>query len=319
MPRTRNINSQFKIRRFVHFSYFAYKKLPASDLSMSFSHTITVLDFTAQIGLYALAQLSGSDTLTTATQQRCWRQLALAHVAGAPLVDWHRPAQVGDLEQLQPDVAATAVLMGPGSIHLLEAALGSDVLHTSKAVWIFLLPNAVLARHAIDAALRTRPHPNVQVFQLPNSDPKTLWFILMEQLGKLQVLASPPSLTDQHTMTTNLKESMNTAMGIDGAMAVALVDYRSGMCLAQAGSGMNLDLAAAGNAQVVQAKLKTVESLGLRKGIEDILITLADQYHLIRLVPHIPGMFLYLVLDKNKGNLALARYKLTDIERTLKV
>ena len=79
------------------------------------------------------------------------------------------------------------------------------------------------------------------------------------------------------------------------------------------------DLAAAGNAQVVQAKLKTMESLGLRKGIEDILITLADQYHLIRLVPHIPGLFLYLVLDKNKGNLALARYKLTDIERTLKV
>jgi len=36
-------------------------------------------------------------------------------------------------------------------------------------------------------------------------------------------------------------------------------------------------------------------------------------------VPHIPGLFLYLVLDKNKGNLALARYKLTDIERTLKV
>ncbi|MBO0941160.1 hypothetical protein J1N44_05525 [Acidovorax temperans] len=112
---------------------------------------------------------------------------------------------------------------------------------------------------------------------------------------------------------------MNTAMGIDGAMAVALVDYRSGMCLAQAGGGMNLDLAAAGNTQVVQAKLKTVESLGLRKGIEDILITLVDQYHLIRLVPHIPGLFLYLVLDKNKGNLALARYKLTDIERTLKV
>ena len=79
------------------------------------------------------------------------------------------------------------------------------------------------------------------------------------------------------------------------------------------------DLAAAGNTQVVQAKLKTMESLGLRKGIEDILITLIDQYHLIRLVPHIPGLFLYLVLDKNKGNLALARYKLTDIERSIKV
>ena len=69
----------------------------------------------------------------------------------------------------------------------------------------------------------------------------------------------------------------------------------------------------------VNAKLKTMESLGLRRGIEDILITLGDQYHLIRLVPNNQGLFLYLVLDKAKGNLALARYKLTDIERTLKV
>ena len=120
-------------------------------------------------------------------------------------------------------------------------------------------------------------------------------------------------------MTSNLRESMDAAMTINGALAVALVDYRSGMCLAQAGGGFNLDLAAAGNTEVVRAKLKTIESLGLRKGIEDILITLADQYHLIRLVPNAQGLFLYLVLDKEKGNLALARFKLTDIERSLRV
>ncbi|WP_431266534.1 hypothetical protein ACQ859_12725 [Roseateles chitinivorans] len=118
---------------------------------------------------------------------------------------------------------------------------------------------------------------------------------------------------------SNLKQSMDTAMTIDGALAAALVDHRSGMCLAQAGTVMNLDLAAAGNTQVVRAKLKTMESLGLRKGIEDILITLGDQYHLIRLVPSNVGLFLYLVLDKAKGNLALARYKLTEIERSLQV
>ena len=70
---------------------------------------------------------------------------------------------------------------------------------------------------------------------------------------------------------------------------------------------------------MVRAKTKTMEALGLRKGIEDILITLGDQYHLIRLVPNNVGLFLYLVLDKAKGNLALPRYKLTDIERSLKV
>ncbi|MDR0225082.1 MAG: hypothetical protein LBI66_01570 [Burkholderiaceae bacterium] len=112
---------------------------------------------------------------------------------------------------------------------------------------------------------------------------------------------------------------MQSIMAIEGSIAAALVDHQSGMCLAQAGGGMDLELAAAGNTQVVRAKLKTMESLGLRKGIEDILITLGDQYHLIRLIPHSPGLFLYLVLDKARGNLALARYKLTDIERSLKV
>ena len=48
--------------------------------------------------------------------------------------------------------------MGPGSIHLLEADWASDVAHIEGRL-IFLLPNAVLARHAIDAALRTRRTP----------------------------------------------------------------------------------------------------------------------------------------------------------------
>lgn len=120
-------------------------------------------------------------------------------------------------------------------------------------------------------------------------------------------------------MSSNLKVSIEAALSIDGAMAVALVDYRSGMCLAQGGSGLDLDLAAAANTEVVRAKLKAVDALKLKKGIEDILITLSDQYHLIRLIPNAAGLFLYLVLDKSKGNLALARYKLSDIERTLKV
>ena len=166
--------------------------------------------------------------------------------------------------------------------------------------------------------------PVAHLYRLPDSSPETLWFVLIEEFNKLSSLHGiasfqPLEHSTDNSMSTNLKASMDATMSIDGALAAALVDYRSGMCLAQAGSGINLDLAAAGNSQVVRAKLQTMESLGLRKGIEDILITLGDQYHLIRLVPNNAGLFLYLVLDKNKGNLALARYKLTDVERTLKV
>ena len=118
---------------------------------------------------------------------------------------------------------------------------------------------------------------------------------------------------------SNLNESLSQLIAVDGALCAAIVDSSSGMLLGSAGGGVDMELAAAGNTEVVRAKLKTMEMLGMRRGIEDILITLGDQYHLIRLVPNNLGLFLYLVLDKAKGNLALARYKLTDIERSLKV
>lgn len=277
---------------------------------------VAVLDLTSRIGAYALAQLG----VTGATAHGAWEDMPLGDVHGAPHIHWYRPARAVDLAALPPMPDAIALLVGPGSLSMLPAVLDHSALRTAPAVWILLLPNAVMEDMEISRHLASHPGSNVHKYQLPNSDPQTLWFVLMEQLGKLKTVSDYFNEgRREEGMDTNLKTSMDAAMTIDGALAAALVDYRSGMCLAQAGGGMNLDLAAAGNTQVVRAKLKTIETLGIRKGIEDILITLADQYHLIRLVPNAEGLFLYLVLDRNKGNLALARYKLTDIERSLKV
>ncbi len=97
-------------------------------------------------------------------------------------------------------------------------------------------------------------------------------------------------------------------MNIDGAVGVALVDYTSGMALGVAGGTKELDLtvAAAGNTDVVRAKLRAMEMLNLKDGIEDILITLGGQYHLIRPLTGRSGkgLFLYLALLKNRANLA---------------
>ncbi|GIE84453.1 hypothetical protein [Actinoplanes regularis] len=120
-------------------------------------------------------------------------------------------------------------------------------------------------------------------------------------------------------MDVALKETMQ----IDGAVGAALVDHTSGMALGTVGGGKDLDLtvAAAGNTDVVRAKLRAMEMLNLTEKVEDILITLDTQYHLIRPLGARSGrgLFLYLVLNKDRANLAMARHQLRAIERTIDI
>jgi hypothetical protein len=115
--------------------------------------------------------------------------------------------------------------------------------------------------------------------------------------------------------------ALKDTMQIDGAIGAALVDHTSGMALGTAGGGKTLDLAvaAAGNTDVVRAKLRAMEMLNLTEKVEDILITLDTQYHLIRPLSSRSGkgLFLYLVLNKDRANLAMARHQLRAIERAL--
>ncbi|GHG08395.1 hypothetical protein ACFFSH_14670 [Streptomyces filamentosus] len=122
------------------------------------------------------------------------------------------------------------------------------------------------------------------------------------------------------SVETSLKEAMTS---IEGSVGVALVDYTSGMALGTLGGGKDLDLtvAAAGNTDVIRAKIRAMEMLGLNDGIEDVLITLDTQYHLIRLLKGRGGngLFLYVVLDKERSNLAMARHQLKRIEAELEL
>ncbi|MEU9864606.1 hypothetical protein AB0D99_27395 [Streptomyces sp. NPDC047971] len=121
----------------------------------------------------------------------------------------------------------------------------------------------------------------------------------------------------------NTETSLKETMAIEGAVGAALVDYTSGMALGTIGSTKEFDLnvAAAGNTDVVRAKVRTMEMLGLKDEIEDILITLGGQYHLLRLLKGrgTNGLFLYLALDKERSNLAMARHHLKRIEAELEV
>lgn len=122
--------------------------------------------------------------------------------------------------------------------------------------------------------------------------------------------------TEENVM--DYKGSVNRLNTIDGFIGAAIVDSESGMLLSQEGGGsVNLEVAAGGNTEVVRAKRKVMRNLNLKDEIEDILITLGKQYHILRPLRAKPTLFFYLVLDRSRANLALARLSLADVEKEM--
>jgi len=105
---------------------------------------------------------------------------------------------------------------------------------------------------------------------------------------------------------------------ISGFIGACLVDSETGLMMAAEGSG-NFDLegAAAANTEVVKAKLNAIKLLKLNDSIEDILITLGKQYHLIRPMEKAPTVFIYVALDRKAANLGMARVQVKNVEQNL--
>ena len=97
------------------------------------------------------------------------------------------------------------------------------------------------------------------------------------------------------------------ATDTSGFIAASLVDLDSGMTLAIKTSRTEFDLTAASayNSELVKQKLKIMRTLGLSGNIEDMIITLQDQIHLVKMVG--TNTFLYLAVDKKQSNLAIVR------------
>lgn len=112
---------------------------------------------------------------------------------------------------------------------------------------------------------------------------------------------------------------------VRGTLGCAVVDYSTGMVLEGRGAPeVNLDMYALANTEIVREELKTIDMIyGMEDeehtdAIEDILITLKSHYHLLRPMACYPGLFMFTVLDRKIGNLALSRHALRSADYCLK-
>jgi predicted regulator of Ras-like GTPase activity (Roadblock/LC7/MglB family) len=115
-------------------------------------------------------------------------------------------------------------------------------------------------------------------------------------------------------LTSNLNEELQKMLAFDGAMSVALVDSDSGLILGQTGSGIDMDLAAASASMILRARRATIKALALKDEIDDLLVTLTNQIQIIRPLTGKPTIFIYLVVDRSKASLAMARYKVSEAD-----
>ena len=92
-----------------------------------------------------------------------------------------------------------------------------------------------------------------------------------------------------------------------GFIAASMVDLESGMTLAVKSVRSDFDLTAASayNSELVKQKVKIMKTLGLTGVVEDMLITLSEQIHLVKLIN--AGTFLYLSVDRKQSNIAIVR------------
>lgn len=135
--------------------------------------------------------------------------------------------------------------------------------------------------------------------------------------GKEPAPVKPP-LPKQTAKGKKMAINISGLKDITGFIAGCVVDTESGLIFASEKTGtFDIEAAGAANVEVVRAKFNAIELLGLNDSIEDILITLGKQLHLIRPLEKTPTVFMYVALDKKTANLGLARMQLKKVEQTI--
>ena len=116
------------------------------------------------------------------------------------------------------------------------------------------------------------------------------------------------------------KQALADMLTLDGLLGCAVVDGTTGLVLARElreDQPVDMDLAAAACAQVLRAHKLAARSMGLSEQTEEVMTSAGARQQVLRTVSRYPELFLVVLLDKQRTNLALARYKLMEVERGL--
>ncbi len=116
------------------------------------------------------------------------------------------------------------------------------------------------------------------------------------------------------------RQALASLLKLEGLIGCALVDATTGLVLAHEArpdQAIDMELAAAATAQVLRAHRDSARSMGLTDAIDEVITTAGARNVLIRALQRHAELFIVALFEKHRTNLALARFQLLEVERSL--
>ena len=116
------------------------------------------------------------------------------------------------------------------------------------------------------------------------------------------------------------KQALTEMLSLEGLLGCAVVDGSTGLVLAREtreDQPVDIELSAAASAQVLRMHRQAARNMGLSEQIDEIITSAASRQQVLRTLPRHTDLFLLALLDKHRTNLALVRFRLMEVERSL--
>jgi predicted regulator of Ras-like GTPase activity (Roadblock/LC7/MglB family) len=228
----------------------------------------------------------------------------------------------------------------PGGLRvelLSESMTGaSSVWNAMLGVWNQLKPPAGSEAAGIATLLGTDGFP-IKVSELADSGRLTTSWGATTGSGALFAATAPPvparpSGTGSGTVPATARSSRGTLdpartsqaltgmRAIEGLLGCAVVDTVTGLVLAHEshdGQRIDMELAAAACAQVMRSHRVAARRMGWSEPVDEVMASAGSHQQVMRSVTQHPDLFLLMLLDRQRANLALARFQLLEVERGL--
>ena len=164
----------------------------------------------------------------------------------------------------------------------------------------------------------------IKVSELDSSHARSLTGMPLPNGGAAAAVAAvklPPQVmrVSRHVLDPmRAKQALAGLLPLEGLLGCAVVDSTTGLVLAREvreDQPVDMDLAAAASAQVLRAHRQAARAMGLSEQIDEVMTSAGPRHHVMRTVSRHPELFLVALLDKQRSNLALARFQLMELER----